>query len=261
LRQLIFLMILHAAISGKGQPLIILHGFLGMSDNWKAIVNQMVEHFEVHAIDLRNHGRSFHSNDFSYPLMVQDIVNYFQHYQLKKSIVLGHSMGGKLAMQLTCEHPNLVEKLIVADIGPKYYPLHHQQILAGLQAVDFTIQPTRSEVEAVLAIYIADFGVRQFLLKNLYWKTPGQLDFRFNLNALAKNIEEVGLALSAQYHSEKETLFLRGANSNYILDEDWPLIHKQFPNATLATIENAGHWLHAEQPQIFLENINQFLNL
>jgi pimeloyl-ACP methyl ester carboxylesterase len=252
-------MILHATVSGQGESLLILHGFLGQSDNWKTIVNQLDKSFEVHAIDLRNHGRSFHADDFSYAVMVEDLINYFNHFQLKEAIVLGHSMGGKVAMQLACEHTHLVKKLIVADIGPKYYPLHHQQILAGLQAIDFSTQPTRSEAESTLALYITDFGVRQFLLKNLFWKTPGQLDFRFHLKALVNNIEEIGLALPDHLHFEKETLFLRGANSNYILDDDWVGIQRQFPKANLETIPNAGHWLHAEQPQIFLEKLNQFL--
>jgi esterase len=252
---------LHANVSGTGQSFLILHGFLGMSDNWKSIANQLNTHFEVHTLDLRNHGKSFHSDDFSYDLMVEDVQSYLTFHKLNQVILLGHSMGGKVAMQLACEHQDLLEKLIIADIGPKYYPLHHQQILAGLQAVDFSVQPSRGDVEDILSEFIPEFGVRQFLMKNLYWKTSGQLDFRFNLNALANNIEEIGKALPEEFLFEKDTLFLRGANSKYILDEDWSAIQLQFPKSQLETIADAGHWLHAEQPQLFLEKLHQFLNL
>ena len=175
-------MTLYSRIEGAGTPLIILHGFLGMSDNWKSLATQFAaEGFQVHALDLRNHGKSFHSDEFSYEVMVRDVVNYINLHQLKNSVVLGHSMGGKVAMLLATAHPNLVSKLIIADIGPKYYAPHHQTILAGLNAVDFSKSPSRSEVEQILSNFITDFGTRQFLLKSLFWKTPEQLAFRFNL--------------------------------------------------------------------------------
>ena len=181
---------LYSKIEGSGKPLLILHGFLGMSDNWKTLGVQLAsEGFEVHILDLRNHGRSFQSEAFSYELMVQDIVQYCQEHQLEKINVIGHSMGGKTAMLLAASYPNLVDKLIVADIGPKYYAPHHQDILAGLNAVDFATKPSRNEVEATLSHYIHDFGTRQFLLKNLYWQEPGQLGFRFNLKVFNDKIK------------------------------------------------------------------------
>ena len=253
-------MILNSRIEGTGSPMIILHGFLGMSDNWKTLATQFAnDGFQVHSLDLRNHGKSFHSTTFNYEVMVEDVYNYIEAHQLKECILLGHSMGGKVAMLLATTHPELVEKLIVADIGPKYYAPHHQDILAGLNAVDFSEQPDRNQVEEILYPYIPDFGTRQFLMKNLYWKEPGQLAFRFNLAVFNAKIEVIGEALPAENHFDKPTLFIRGGNSKYILDTDLPNIQKHFPNFKLVTIPNAGHWLHAENPKLFFEETISFL--
>jgi pimeloyl-ACP methyl ester carboxylesterase len=252
---------LYSKIEGSGKPLLILHGFLGMSDNWKTLGVQFAsEGFEVHILDLRNHGRSFQSEEFSYELMVEDIVKYCNENHLEKINLIGHSMGGKTAMLLAARYPELVDKLIVADIGPKYYAPHHQDILAGLNAVDFTLKPSRNEVEGIVSNYIPDFGTRQFLLKNLYWQEPGQLAFRFNLAVFNKKITEIGVSLPADLVFEKPTLFIRGGNSNYILDEDFEAIKVQFPNAIFETIPNAGHWLHAENPALFYQLSLSYLN-
>ncbi len=252
---------LYSKIEGSGKPLLILHGFLGMSDNWKTLGVQFAsEGFEVHILDLRNHGRSFQSEEFSYELMVQDIVQYCQEHHLEKINVIGHSMGGKTAMLLAARYPELVDKLIVADIGPKYYAPHHQDILAGLNAVDFSLKPSRNDVEAIVSNYIPDFGTRQFLLKNLYWQEPGQLAFRFNLPVFNKKITEIGVSLPADLVFEKPTLFIRGGNSNYILDEDFEAIKAQFPYASFETIPKAGHWLHAENPELFCKLSLSYLN-
>jgi pimeloyl-ACP methyl ester carboxylesterase len=252
---------LYSKIEGSGKPLLILHGFLGMSDNWKTLGVQFAsEGFEVHILDLRNHGRSFQSEEFSYELMVEDIVKYCNENHFEKINLIGHSMGGKTAMLLAARYPELVDKLIVADIGPKYYAPHHQDILAGLNAVDFTLKPSRNEVEGIVSNYISDFGTRQFLLKNLYWQEPGQLAFRFNLAVFNKKITEIGVSLPADLVFEKPTLFIRGGNSNYILDEDFEAIKVQFPNAIFETIPNAGHWLHAENPALFYQLSLSYLN-
>jgi pimeloyl-ACP methyl ester carboxylesterase len=253
-------MTIHSRIEGEGIPMIILHGFLGMSDNWKSLATQFASAgFQVHALDLRNHGKSFHSEEFNYEVMVEDVKNYIHVHQLTNSIVLGHSMGGKVAMLLATTFPNLVSKLIIADIGPKYYAPHHQTILAGLNAVDFSKNPSRSDVEQIVSTFITDFGTRQFLLKNLYWKTPEQLAFRFNLQVFNDKIETIGTALPFENKFEGPTLFLRGDKSDYILDSDFETIYHHFPNATIDTISNAGHWLHAENPKDFQLNVMQFL--
>lgn len=252
---------LHATITGSGTPLLIIHGFLGSSDNWKTFSGQYAEKgFQVHAIDLRNHGRSPWSDDFSYDDMVSDVLGHCQRHDLQSVCVIGHSMGGKVAMLLASKHPDLVEKLIVADIGPKYYRQHHQDILAGLNSIDFSSKPSRSDVEQQLTSYIDEAGTVQFLAKNLFWKEPGQLGFRFNLPVLTRDIENIGQALDDSLQFEKPTLFLRGANSRYIKDEDVDGIKNQFPKAIFVTLKNAGHWLHAEQPAAFLESTLLFLN-
>ena len=253
-------MILHSKIEGEGKPFVILHGFLGMLDNWKTLSTEFAAAgFQVHALDLRNHGKSFHSNDFNYEVMVEDVKHYCEFHQLDQVLLLGHSMGGKVAMQFACLYPEKVEKLIVADIGPKYYPQHHQTILEGLSAIDFSKKPSRQEADETLANFIKDVSTRQFLLKSLYWETQGQLAFRFNLKVFVEKIEEVGKALSPELHYDEPTLFLRGDKSNYILDSDWDAIQLQFPNAQLETISNAGHWLHAENPQQFYSNVIRFI--
>ncbi len=251
---------LYSRIEGEGNPLLIIHGFLGMSDNWKTLGSQYAsEGFQVHMLDLRNHGKSFHSNDFNYDVMSNDILEYCQEHNLSKVSIIGHSMGGKVAMLFATTYPEMVEKLVVADIGPKYYKPHHDDILAGLNAVDFAAKPSRTEVEEILFPYIPDFGTRQFLMKNLYWISPGQLAFRFNLAAFNSNIAIIGTALSNDAFFENPTLFIRGEKSNYILDADVSEIKKHFPNFQLATISDVGHWLHAENPQKFFEETIAFL--
>ncbi len=253
-------MLLHSRIEGEGKPMVIIHGFLGMSDNWKTLGTQFAnEGYQVHALDLRNHGKSFHTNDFSYDVMAADVMQYCAHHQLKDIVIVGHSMGGKVVMLLATTYPELVSKLIVADIGPKYYAPHHQTILAALNAVDFSKKPSRAEVEEIVSGYIKDFGTRQFLLKNLYWESPEQLAFRFNLKVFNEKIETFGTALPFENTFSKDTLFLRGDKSDYILDSDFETIYHHFPSASIKTIKNAGHWLHAENPKDFLSTVLDFI--
>lgn len=252
--------LLHSTIIGEGKPLLILHGYLGMSDNWKSLGNLFAENYEVHLIDQRNHGRSFHTYEFDYELLVADLLHYIKHFNLEKVNLLGHSMGGKVVMLFAAKYPQYVEKLIIADIGPKYYEPHHQEILAALNEVNFTIQNTRKKVEEVLRIYINNEGIIQFLLKNVYWKSKDELAFRFNLTSLTQNNAEVGEALPSFTIFEGETLFLKGENSNYITPNDTHLIEAHFPNYKLLTIANAGHWLHAENPEQFYSAVVGFLN-
>jgi len=251
---------LYSKIEGEGKPLLILHGYLGMSDNWKTLASQFVsEGFQTHALDLRNHGRSFHSDEFSYEAMVEDVLEYCQENNLDKVSIIGHSMGGKVAMFFATKYPKMIDKLIIADIGPKYYRPHHQDIMEGLNAVDFTKKPERSEVEELLKPHIPDFGTRQFLMKSLYWVEPGQLGFRFNIPVFNDKIEAIGEALADDAAFEKPTLFLRGEKSNYIKDEDFEMIKKHFPNSEIKTIANAGHWLHAENPKDFYQESIEYL--
>ena len=254
-------MILYSKIEGNGMPLLILHGFLGMSDNWKSLGSQFAtQGFQVHLLDLRNHGRSFQSKIFDYNVMAQDVKEYCDAKNLETISLLGHSMGGKVAMLFATKYPEKVSKLIIADIAPKFYPQHHQTILEGLLAIDFSEKPSRITVDSIISEYVSDFGTRQFLLKNLYWTTPDQLAFRFNLQNLIDNIDEIGKALPEKTIFNNPTLFVRGGNSRYILDEDLPEIRFHFPNSELKTIPAAGHWLHAENPKLFYEIVVQFLS-
>ena len=253
--------LLHSKILGKGRPFLILHGFLGMSDNWKTLGAKFSEQgFEVHLIDQRNHGKSFHSNHFDYSFLSEDLKQYTDHYGLRDVILLGHSMGGKTAMQFSCSYPTLIKKLIVADIAPKFYPPHHQYIVDALSALDLEQIASRSEADKALSIHIPEFGIRQFLLKNLYWVAQGKLGFRFHLEVLKNSMEEIGDTLGPMEHYDGETLFLRGDRSEYIANTDTALILKHFPKATVETVPNAGHWLHAENPLAFFIKAMDFLN-
>ena len=252
--------ILHSNIIGEGKPFLILHGFLGMGDNWKTMAKRIASlGYQVHLIDQRNHGHSFHDDTFDYETLVDDLRQYYLHHNIEKAVVMGHSMGGKTAMLYAVTYPEKVEKLIVVDIAPKSYPVHHDFILKGLQALDFEQVKSRKEAEEILKQYIPDFGVRQFLMKNLYWKEKGQLALRINLESLVDNIEEIGVALPAMTVYEGETLFLKGELSPYIKTEDQALIDAHFPNNRIVTIAKSGHWLHAENPNDFFEALVRFI--
>lgn len=250
--------ILHSKILGTGKPLLILHGFLGMSDNWKTLGNQYAEDFEVHLIDQRNHGRSFHSDIFSYDLMVNDLRNYINFHELKNVHIIGHSMGGKVAMQFALTHPNILDKIVIADIAPKEYPPHHQYILKALSEVDFTIQKSRKEIEKTLSYYIPETEVIQFLMKNIYRKEKTELAYRFNLNVLRNNYNEVISSFNTDEIFTKPTLFLKGSNSNYITSDDIITINRNFSNVAIEEIKDSGHWLHAEKPQEFYSKTMKF---
>jgi len=254
-------MILHSNTFGKGTPFVILHGFLGMGDNWKTLARQFSEsNFEMHLVDQRNHGRSFHSDDFDYELMAEDLKQYCDTNNLSDIVLLGHSMGGKTAMLFATKYPELVSKLLVADISPRYYPVHHDAILEGLSSLNFSEIKSRGEADEFLSKYVHEAGTRMFLLKNLYWVEKGQLGLRINLEVLKKNVSEVGEAIPIHATFEKETLVLRGDRSEYIGEADEAIIKRHFPNSEIITITNAGHWLHAENPKDFYETVINFVS-
>lgn len=253
--------LLHSNILGEGRPLLILHGFLGMSDNWKSLgMKYANEGLQVHLIDQRNHGKSFHSEAFDYDTLANDLKVYIEEHQLENIIILGHSMGGKTAMQFACSYPSLVHKLIVGDIAPKYYPPHHQNIINGLSQLDLGQIHSRGDADKALGRHISEIGIRQFLLKNLYWVEKGKLGFRFNLDVLSRKMDEIGENIGASDTYAGSTLFLRGDKSEYITLSDIDLIRTHFPLATLETIDNAGHWLHAENPAQFFDKTLTFID-
>lgn len=252
--------ILHSNIVGEGKPLCILHGFLGMSDNWKTLGNAYAEKgFSVHLIDQRNHGRSFHSAAFNYDLLAKDLKAYLNFHQISKTAIIGHSMGGKTAMQFACSTPEMVNKLLVADIAPKFYPPHHHDIITALQSVDLENKVSRKEIDDELKKYLSNAGVRQFLLKNLHRTKEKNLAFRFNLPVLSTKMEEVGDNINSTDHFSGPTLFLKGSKSEYVTESDTETIKRHFPLASIETVSNAGHWLHAENPKEFLQKSLHFL--
>lgn len=251
---------LHASILGEGAPLLILHGFLGMSDNWKTLGGQFAEAgYQVHLIDQRNHGRSPHSDEMSYLEMAKDLKLYAEDHGLDELVLLGHSMGGKTAMFVAAYFPQLLKKLIVVDIAPKYYRPHHRDILAGLQAVNKTELESRNHADEVLSEYVKEQAVRMFLLKNLYWKEKGNLALRLNLEVLVKAGETIGEELPDDKSYSGPSLFIRGGNSNYIKSEDEALISRQFPDSEIVSIADGGHWVHAEKREEFYRVVMDFL--
>lgn len=231
-----------------------------MSDNWRTHAKYWSSHFEVHAIDQRNHGKSFHSESFNYEILAQDIVAYMDSYNFDKAIVLGHSMGGKTGMTLALQHPDRVYKLIVADIAPKAYDVGEKfsNIIDGLLHLDAHTFTSRSTADDALANFVPEVGVRQFLLKNLAWTQDRILKLRCNIQVLQYKLAEIGAAPKEAAFAGK-TLFLAGNNSDYILKQDFSFIQSYFPNATLNWIPDAGHWLHAENPKAFTLALHDFL--
>jgi len=252
--------ILYSKIQGEGKDLIILHGFLGMGDNWRSHARKLAQMgYRVHLPDQRNHGRSFWSDEFTYEAMAGDLGRYMDHHQVEEATILGHSMGGKTAMTFATKHPERCKKLIVIDIAPKYYPPHHQAVVEALQALDLEVIQSRTEADTALSEHINETSMRLWLLKNLYWQTPEKFGFRCNLEALAQNMDQVGEPISGTALFSKAALFLRGEYSEYVRDSDIADIRMYFPRAQVDTIPEAGHWLHAENPQGFMDVLLPFL--
>lgn len=243
---------------GNGDPLIIIHGLFGSLDNWQTLGKKFAEDFDTILVDQRNHGHSPHSDGFDYDLMAQDLIELIKDLEFEKVNIIGHSMGGKTAMRAAQLRPDLINKLVVVDIGPKGYPMHHDSILEGLHAIDFNVVKSRGQANEAISPYIQDEGVKQFLLKNLYWKEKGVLDWRINLPVITANMEKIISQLPAD-EVTVPTLFIRGEKSNYIIEDDYTDIFMQFPNSDIETIYNAGHWIHAENPFDFYNLVIDFL--
>lgn len=244
---------------GEGEPIIILHGLFGSSDNWVSIAKMLSNNHCVYLLDLRNHGQSFHDHSFTYDDMANDVEHFIANQGISDAIILGHSMGGKVAMKLATEKPTLFKGLIVVDISPKYYPVHHKTILTGLNSIELSHLNSRKDADQELAHYISDIGIRQFLLKNLSRNAENQFYWKINLETISLNIENVGESLSENAPYNGPTLFIDGSKSDYILSSDEDLIFKLFPGAIIEEIRGAGHWVHAEQPKKFVEVVNRFI--
>lgn len=246
---------------GEGPPLIILHGLYGISDNWVSIGQALGAQYTVYIPDLRNHGQSPHSTTHNYPAMTEDLVHFIDEHALERPVLLGHSMGGKVAMHYALEHSSIPSGLIIADISPRAYQLRetHLDVMNAMMQVDFDLVSNRKEVEELIAASIPDRRIQLFILKNLYRVHPHRFGWRPNLDALYMNLDEITGAVQGIYPYTKPALFIKGAQSDYIQEADYSLIRSLFPKAQLETISEAGHWLHADQPESFLKLILGFL--
>ena len=244
---------------GEGYPIIILHGLFGTLDNWQTIAKKLAEHYSVYIIDQRNHGRSPHDETFDYVAMADDLQAFMESQWIYEAHIIGHSMGGKTAMQFALTYPDLVNQLVVVDIAPKAYEGGHQTIFEALLSLDVPTLTSRKQADAALMDKIPDFGVRQFLLKNLTNDKKGGYKWKMNLPVIHQNYEQILAAIESEETFDNPTLFIRGGASNYIQDDDLPRIKTFFPKADLATVSDVGHWVHAAAPKELLKLVTNFL--
>lgn len=248
--------------AGEGLPLIILHGLFGSSDNWNSLAKYFSQFFTVYSVDLRNHGQSPHSELWNYSIMAEDVIELCKDENLKKVNIIGHSMGGKVAIETAALNCDIILNLLVVDISVKYYPPHHQNIFEALHAVDPPTCLSRKDAEERIRTVLNDESTIQFLLKNLYWNND-KLSWRMNVEVIENNILEVGkqsTLLSEECRKKFKTYFIKGEKSNYIKEEETGIIHEYFPNAQIHSISGAGHWVQAEKPKEFAELVMQLLN-
>lgn len=244
---------------GQGNPVIILHGLFGTLDNWQTIARQLSANYLVYLVDQRNHGRSPHTDDFDYSLLAEDLKDFMESEGMSQATIIGHSMGGKTAMQFAVSYPEMVHSLIVVDIAPKAYEGGHQEIFDALLSVDLTKIESRKMADEQLMSAIPDFGVRQFLLKNLTREKEGGYRWKMNLPAIYKNYQHILDNILLDEPFSGPSLFIRGEKSGYIKQEDDSLIKSVFPEAQIVTIPNAGHWVHAEAPKALLLAFENFM--
>jgi len=250
---------LHFKVTGSGPAVILLHGLLGSLDNWHPVAQRLAGRFQVFAVDQRNHGQSPHSADMNFPLMAEDLNEFLVLQGIPRAVVIGHSMGGKTAMQFALQFPGKVEKLLVEDVAPRAYRQSHDRIFAALLALDLAAFESRPDIEHALAPEIPSLQLRRFLLKNLGRDGNGKLFWKINLRGLAENYPQLVEPVSHAVPFEKPTLFIRGGKSDYLTADDERLIRQLFPMAVIKTIADAGHWIHADRLEAFLALALDFL--
>ena len=243
---------------GQGDPIIVLHGLFGSSDNWLTPAKLLANHYTVYSVDLRNHGQSPHSDDFDYPAMVEDLKEFVDGAGIQNTVLIGHSMGGKAAMNFALAYPNKLSKLIVIDIAPKAYDLEHYVIAEGLKAIPVESISSRNEADEILSQHVPQADVRQFLLKNLQRKSAGGFSWKINLPVISAKLANIGMDLQFPGTFDKPTLFIRGSRSKYISDADSDRITEVFPKAALESMDT-GHWVQAEKPQEFADMVIRWL--
>lgn len=247
-------------LAETGQSLIILHGLFGMSDNWLTISKEFAKNNVVYLLDLRNHGQSPKSDEFSYQLMVNDLAEFIFDHKIEKPILMGHSMGGKVAMQFAVNNKEKFDKLIVVDIAPRFYLVHHTHLLQGMHAIDLKKLESRTEANEILMRFEESEVVRQFILKNLYRNNElGHFDWKINLPVLTHEIANIGEEITTNKAIVNKSLFINGSESSYITETDKIDILKIFPNTIFETIAGAGHWVQADKPVEFVETVNKFI--
>jgi esterase len=256
---------LHFRTLGEGQPLILLHGLLGSLHNWLPLARKFAGRFKVLAVDQRNHGLSPHSPEFGYDQMAGDLHELMTAQGLTRAHLLGHSMGGKTAMQFALLYPDQVEKLVVVDISPRAHVPRQTGTLQSLLALDLRQFQHRAEIDAALAASVPDAELRQFLLTNVARTSSGGstagtvFHWKANLTAIWENRQRLGAALDSDRPCNKPALFLRGGGSDYVTEADLVLIQRLFPRAVLQTISEAGHWVHTDAPEKFFQRVMEFL--
>lgn len=248
----------YPSVKPSDKTIIILHGLFGSCDNWLTQAKILSQEFNVYTIDQRNHGQSPHSDAFDYAVMADDLKEFITEHKIENAIIIGHSMGGKTAMNFAMAHPALLSVLIVVDIAPRAYNLEHYTIVDGLNAVEINFLQSRQEADEQLSRYVPEADVRQFLLKNLQRKPEGGFTWKINLPVISAKLSNVGVDLLYEGSFEKPSLFIKGNRSNYVKAADELQIVKRFPLAKIVGMET-GHWVQAEQPQVFCEIVIQYL--
>jgi pimeloyl-ACP methyl ester carboxylesterase len=252
---------LHYEVQGDGHPLVILHGFLGSSENWRAMRKLFATTYKVFSVDQRNHGSSPHSSTMNYGVMTEDLRGFLSEQGLSKAFLLGHSMGGKVAMQFASQSPQAIEKLVIVDVAPKAYPPAHRLLLQAMQNLELRGLKTYGEAEAALGATISDALLRKFVVKNLTRDRNGEFQWRIGLDSLAANYDQLLKAPAMLNSFEKPTCFIRGGLSRFIDDQDFAAIRKHFALAEFHTVPNAGHWVHIDAPEEFYRIVDEYLRL
>ena len=252
---------LHFRKYGTGTPLIILHGLFGSGLNWNSVGKKLAENYTVYILDQRNHGKSPHSDFFSYQHLCDDLLAFYQHYGINKAVLMGHSMGGKVVLDFSFAYPKMVEKLIIVDIGIKEYPVKDESLLNAMTNLDLKKHVSRKEIDIELRKTIKDESLRLFIMQNLQRGKDNQFSWRMNLPVLAEKIDEVSKKIHTKTKIDNPALFVVGQQSDYVLPGDMDDLKKQFTNIQFAIIKNAGHWVHADEPGLFEKAVTKFLEI
>ncbi len=243
----------------SGSDIIILHGLLGSLDNWQTIAKQLSQNHQVYIVDQRNHGRSPHTDEMNYEIMSKDIQEFCTQQNIKHTTIIGHSMGGKVAMLLALEKPDLIDKLIVVDIAPAFYDGGHETILFAMAEAPLKSTEKREDIDKFLQPRIHDFGTRQFIMKNLSRNEKEQFEWKCNFEALILNYRVMMDFPKLNTSFTKKTYFIKGEHSNYINQDNFEECDKYFPSNEIIEVKDAGHWVHADNPLSFLEIITAVL--